>query len=287
MNSRDWATVFWAGVLLAILLLNKAPRVSLSPVFRALASLKLLVPLGLLAGYIILLLYRLWRLDLWNLSLLRDTIYWFVLTGLVMFGGLPKVSTPGYFRRLLTKELGVALFLSFYLDLYTFHVVFEIVIQFLLFFALVVEALAGSDPNAARLKPLASGCLSLAGFGFFVAVAVQIVRRWPEVLEFDTLEELLLPVWLTLGSIPLIFLLGLWVAYNTAFVHIRVRPAGRWPKWRTRLALISVGWLRPTRVGAVVPWRLYQAIEATSLREARQVLRLPRPQFDDTEEEQL
>jgi hypothetical protein len=275
MNSRDWATVFWLVVLLAGLLPRLEIRVSLGSVFRTLANATVLIPLVLLTGYIGALLVGLRRIDFWDLGLLRDTVYWFILTALVLFFNWPKISRPGYLRRVLVQELGAALILSFYLDLYTFHVVVEIILQFLLFLALSIEALAKYQtiyPGAVHVKPLANGFLSFAGLGVFIGVTARIVSRFPEVLTFRTLKELLLPVWLTIGVVPLIFLLGLWMAYVSAFRHIAFRPARCWPKWRAGLALVTIGWLRPSRVAAVIPWQLYKATEAGSFQQARQVL---------------
>ena len=49
-----------------------------------------------------------------------------------------------------------------------------------------------------------------------------------------------LPVWLTVGLVPFLYLFSIYVAYDAVFHRIGPENAGRWSRCRSRLALVSV-----------------------------------------------
>ena len=66
----------------------------------------------------------------------------------------------------------------------------------------------------------------------------------------ETTQKLLLPVWLTLGVMPLIYAVGLWSAYEQAFVRIHLATDDRASRRSAKWALLRVAHLRATDVSA-------------------------------------
>jgi hypothetical protein len=77
-------------------------------VLKALASLKLVLPLMAMLFCIGALVYVASRVGLWQGALTSDTVAWFIVTGLGLFGASVSVfKRGGSFKRLLLGAIGV------------------------------------------------------------------------------------------------------------------------------------------------------------------------------------
>ena len=52
--------------------------------------------------------------------------------------------------------------------------------------------------------------------------------------------DFVLPAWLTVGLVPFLYLFSIYVAYDAVFHRIGREDTGRWLRWRSGLALLSV-----------------------------------------------
>src|SRR5690242_7556124 len=104
-----------------------------------------------------------------------------------------------------------------------------------------LAAFSENDATTALVHRLVKRLLMTVGVGLMAYVAVRLV------MDFDTAKtgrSLALPVWLTLGVLPLIYCVGLWTAYEQAFIRIDLQtddPAGR---RRAKLALLRTAHVR-------------------------------------------
>jgi hypothetical protein len=86
------------------------------------------------------------------------------------------------------------------------------------------------------------GCLTtVIGLGLAIFVIFNVVTNWNEVTTKEHLLELLLPAWLTLGFLAFLYLIGVMVAYQSAFNRIKWTLRDRKQRvWQVQLAMVSV-----------------------------------------------
>lgn len=213
LNSREDAGLIWSVIALTFVL-YKAPGV-----FRNLAHIVWLVvklPLALLFGgaalYCAGILAVASTLGVWETSATKETVYWFLGTGLVLAGHATSARPdPDYARTLLRKAFKVAILIEFVVNFYVFPLGVELVFVPLVGFLGITEVWnkgqAEPDP---RLAKLTGGALAILGWAVLVSVLVRIGLQPGHLLARDTLERVLVVPALTVAFIPFLYLVALW-----------------------------------------------------------------------------
>lgn len=239
-NNREWAILFWLAAVLVWALLKKETRAGLLGVFRAFATPKVLIPLGLLIGYVCLEAWAGSLLSLWSWDLLKETVIWFLVTGFALFLNFDGVAKEcHYFRKRIAAATGFVVFIEFFTNLFVFSLLAELLLQPFLVMRAGMQAVAAGQ---SRLRPVKRLTM---GLGVVVVVALlafnvqQLIVNWNDLDGQAILLQFTLPIWMTVGLLPFIYMLSLVSNYELAFKWIGFRNQGtRWSRARARLALV-------------------------------------------------
>jgi hypothetical protein len=87
LNNREWAILIWGVGIFLFLMTRREIRSSVGQLLRILLSPPLLIPLLLMAGYILGEVWLGYKARLWRSDLTKDTIVWFVISALAFFFG--------------------------------------------------------------------------------------------------------------------------------------------------------------------------------------------------------
>jgi hypothetical protein len=119
-------------------------------------------------------------------------------------------------------------------------------------------------------RSLANGVLGAIGACGFVYVAVRVAT------DFDaghTVRALALPAWLTIGSLPFIYVFGLLTEYEKAFLRIDLRTDDAVKRRRAKWALVRAAHIRAAEVGGFALHWISDLTGAESSAEARAIAR--------------
>lgn len=274
LNNREWASVFWLGVILLSLIVWRQTRSTLLGLIRSVASAWIIwLVFAVLLAWTAVLVMGAYRLHIWTTGLIKDTILWCGSPALALFFSLTDASRRRYFfRRAAAATLGLAPFLEFYLNLYIFPLAVELIFQPVI----AILALSGVVPTDARNragKMVATGLLSVIGLAVIVFSTVSLIENWQKTDWPDTLRRLILPVWLTLGVLPCLYGISLVFNYQQAFRLLRWASPDPMAISRARLALL-VGLNGRTRmVGNFDGGWAARLTAASSFRDARRIVR--------------
>lgn len=273
VNNRELATVSWLAVFAVWAISHRDVRGSIVPVLQSLISPKVAIPLLALGAWVSGLVYASARLGLWQPSLLGDTISWLGLTGLGLFGKATSVfNRNGSFRELIRAAVAVTVFVEVFVNLYVFPLPAELLLVPLAAALAMLSAVAGGkDGDYATVKKLIDGLLTILGLTLLAYTTIRLLTDLDQ-LKSDQFYRFLLPVWLTVGTLPFVALLGAYSNYDSAFSKIRWATDDRRRRMRARVALFMGLHLRLRDVGA---FNLTSAKELTAtdtLAEARTVV---------------
>ena len=274
-NNRQWALIFWAAVLFAWMVYRRDLRSGLKGILQSILTPKVLVPLLILILWVSGLVYVGARTGLWTRSRITDTGLWFITAGVVLFGNFERVSEEGrFFRRRALATLEISTFIEVASEFFVMSLVLEILLQPFLVLLGAMSGISSLDPERRPVKKLADALIVVAGLWFLVYATVSLLGNWGTTDKGDLLRELALPVWLTVGSLPYVYAVGLWASYELAFLRIdRKSEANRWARTRTKLVLLVSFHVKARELGAFSGlWQLKLA-SATSFREGRRVVR--------------
>jgi hypothetical protein len=287
LNNRELATIIWIVLIFVALLFIRPVRADLAKVGRTLIGPPLLETFVLLLSYVVLLAWTGHALGIWTTDLISETVWWFVGTALVLlFNVTTAGGERGFFRRTLVQVFGVTLLIDFFMnDLFVLSLPVELFLVAAITLLGLVTLAARMDPTTLQVASLTGCLMTVIGLGLVTYVIVNVVTNWNEVATKEHLLELLLPVWLTLGFLPFLYLIGIMVGYQSAFNRIEWSLRDRKPLvWKVQVAMVSVLRGKPRYAANLFGRWIEDAAAAGSLRGMRAVFKDYRRTVEERDE---
>jgi hypothetical protein len=240
LDNREIAALIWLGAVVIWVLSQHERRESIGGVLKAFFQPSIVTSLLAMLAWIGLELWVGARLSLWNGAHFKSTVLWTVgSAGVLFFNCAKAASDPHFFRRTIIATVGVAVFVEFFMNLHVMSLPAELVLQLMLVLLSLLVALGGVKPEHKAAKILGEVLLGGIGFVLFIYTVRQAYLGWDRTDGRALLLEFALPVWLTTGLLPFLYLLSLYIVYDTAFRGINWATAGSRSRWRSRMALLS------------------------------------------------
>jgi len=214
-------TIFWAGVALLISLRSEEIRKSYVNILAVFASRRILTVMGLMCIYIIGMVYGLYRLNLWNEGLLKNTFIWSILSATIaVFQSNKAIEDGSYFRKTILESIGLMVFLEFVLNFYDFGLVFE-------FIAIPILATIGAMIGYLEAKKEHKEVKNIMWSILFIYLAIattltikNITADYHSLVNCTAILELLQPPLMTILFLPFVYFLVVYFAYERAYVQI-------------------------------------------------------------------
>jgi hypothetical protein len=220
-DNREWAALFWLTVFLLWALSTRDVRSSLSRLLRSLFNPVILIPLAAMFGYVALEVWVGYKLSVWHTGLMKSTIIWLIASALAMFFSYDKASEGRqFFRRGVVAALGGMFFVEFFVNLTVFSLFWELLLQPVLTILVLLSFVANLNNSHHKVKKLIDGLLAIIVFSLFALIARELYSTWDEIDRHILLLQLALPIWLTIGFLPCVYLLCLYANYDLAFKGI-------------------------------------------------------------------
>lgn len=273
LDNREIATLAWLGVMAAFALWRREVRRGAVDLLRLAPHWKISAPLVVFTTYVAGLVMLARELGLWDTGLIAQTTVWFVGTGTVLLFSAHRASEPGFFRRTALKTVEVAVITEFFLNLFVFHLAIEFVLVPFLFVLVGMSVVAGGENRYAPAKRFVDSLLALTGLCVAAYVVYRVTTDWSEIDIRDTVSGFATPVWLTLGAMPFIYLLGAIATYESTFVRVDFASEDTKSRRRVKLALIWVLKLDLADVAAFAGRWPRDASEAPTFAETTRAIR--------------
>ena len=184
-SNRDIAIWVWSIAFIAYLFVNKKFRGSLLRIIKCLLNIKLMIPIAGGLTIIVVVTYVLWKLNLWNVSILKDTIAYFFTANVVLFRYVGS-NNRNFMEDALANVKATAI-IAFYLNQASLNLIVELILVPVVVLLLLLQYIIQSkksigQPNIcsvlftaphkkAEPAPLRL-CLSL--FSFYTAVILLL-----------------------------------------------------------------------------------------------------------------
>ena len=236
-NDRQLAVLIWLGVAAVLMLLKHDLRRSVRSVVRSMLARKVATVFVMMALWVAgeLLLAR--RLSWWDTSMTTSTVFWFVGSGLVLFINTPKAAEEEhFFRSSFLTAIKLSVFLGVFMNLFVLYLPAELVLQVVLFFLFAMSAVASHKDEFKQVKKLVDALIGIALAGLVIYEVATIASNWRTISHSGLVWQFFLPVWLTLGLLPFIYLAGVYSEYELSFLRTEWTTGRRWGR---RLALVT------------------------------------------------
>lgn len=291
-NNRQWAVLIWLAVIVALGLSRAETRHSIQRVVHIATRPRLFGWIGLLVAWVTALAWAGSKAGLWGPGRFTDTVFWFVSTALALFLNLERVSKDRhYLRQATVAAVKVSALISVLYELSVLSLWAEIALVPILAMLGGLSVVAGQRTEHRRVKRLVDHVILLFSLALFTWVCAGIAGGWSQLDKVDAFQQFALPVWMTLGVLPLIYVVGLVAAYESAFLRLAWTAPGGWlQRLRPRLVLVSSFGLKAWEVASFSgSWqrRLADAISFTEGRDVVKEFRRARAAEARAEDERL
>jgi hypothetical protein len=222
-TTRDIALIFWLCIALIYVLYYGKTRQSLIHVLKAFSQKIILVIFSAMMMYVFISILVLYRLEFWVITLVKDTVFWFVGTACIMLINVNKVTKDDdYFKKVVSDSIKLSLILAFIINFYTFDLWFEILLIPLLFIIGGVKVFAEKRQDFKILKKPMDSILAILGIILLLFVLNSLRTDYQRLISSENLRAFIFQPLMTLLYIPFIYLLGLFIAYQDLFVRLDI-----------------------------------------------------------------
>jgi hypothetical protein len=226
-NDREKAIIIWFCILLIWVLSQKSVRDSIKEpivtILKILFSAKIGIPLLLMGVYASLIVFLAYRINLWDVSLLKDTLLWFFGTACIMFGSTNKAGQDSrYFRDVILDTLKFGALLEFVINLYVFNIFVELALVPVVSLVAGMLVIADKSNEYATVKKILNGFLIIAGLAMLIFALVHVFGDFTHFATIENAKTFLLPLVLTFAFLPFMYCLTLWARYETLFTRIEI-----------------------------------------------------------------
>ncbi len=165
--------------------------------------------------------YVFYKLDLWTVDLLKDTIFWILFAGSVTLFKINTVSEDKtYFREAVKENIKFTIILEFVGELYNFSLWIELLLVPLVVLIGGMLAIAENQTKYESAKKFLKFLLSIGGIIFLIHIGKELFAHTHDIVTEEHIKELLLKPALSLLFLPFVYVLSLYMQYQTGFVMI-------------------------------------------------------------------
>ena len=255
-NNREIAIGLWLMAVIVFAACFKVVRTAFAPIPKA--ALPILLPLLLsfipTASVVWILAY----LNLWDLSVLKETIYWVVGTGIIMFGKFNSTKDLRTLYKQTAKEsLALVVVLEFFIWFYVFPLWVELLlVPFVTFIVLLATVAKYQKVDGIELtRKVLNGAQVFIGLLIILFSFIAFTKNPISLFTYQNLELFLLPIILSFTYIPSVYLIALYSKYELAFNRIEYDLSlDSKDKRRLRLAVIKRCRLSIKTTSAIIPY---------------------------------
>jgi uncharacterized membrane protein YidH (DUF202 family) len=229
-NNRELAIIIWMTVIILWLCTKKDVVKSFGRVIKTFFATKIFLSVLGMAVYVLLAVFFLYKLRFWDMSLLKDTLVWFLGGGFVIHLSVNKINNDErFFRRFIVDNLKVILAIEFIVNFYSFSLLVELILVPVLLLTVGSKAFAETHheyKDNEKYKPalkMLNGILSIVGFSFLIYFLYKLGQDFKGFSNSKTVRGFFLPMFLSLSALPMMYVMGLLMLYESLFIQLSFR----------------------------------------------------------------
>jgi hypothetical protein len=222
-SNREVALGLWLATFLAFALSKRGVREASGEFIKALLQWKVLVVIGLALLYVTGVVAVLFAVGVWTIDLLKDTILWFLFSGLaVAFALIGSSQDEGVFRKIVVDSVKIMVIIEFITSTYTLSLLAELVLAPILAVLAGMDAVASTDERYGPAGKLLKWLQGMIGFAIVLYAVGQAIADYRTLGSLTTLRTVVLAPLLSILFSPFVYFLVPYTHYETLFLRLRI-----------------------------------------------------------------
>lgn len=240
MDNREIAILVWLGIFFTWAISQKDIRKSLFAIFKAFTQKAILISSILMLLYIGAMIYVLYRVNFWDISILSDTVIWIFGVAAVLFINISHTQEDDYFRKVIIDNIKLVVFIEFLTNLYVFDLWIELLLVPILASIGAMLGVASARPAYKQVESFLTVIVAFIGVGFLAYALYNVIVDLKGFASLQSLRTFVLPIILTIMFLPFVYALAVYVIYDLIFVRIKNLVNDpklvKYAKWQTVFA---------------------------------------------------
>ena len=221
-NNREIASAFWLVVFLLVLAKNKGVRRGMRDIVRAFCRRIILIVIFFQVAYVFGVVLILHMTGFWTLTILKETIMWFIFSGAVLtFNHATKEGAEGLFKKMIVNNLKVVVILEFLIGTYTFSLLVELILLPIVTIIVIFTSLEKSKDEYASAAKFFGGIEAFIGITILAVVVFKAIADLKTLWSLASIQSILVAPVLSICLIPFIFGLNVYSSYEDLFFVLR------------------------------------------------------------------
>ena len=172
INNRELAFLLWMSLVLLVVIFKTSVRKTAGNLLRMILWSKLTIYFLAVAFYTTAIVYLLWRMNLWDMSQVKNTVLWFFTAGAASLFHITDKNKSNYLKEAIKDILSITAVLQFLVGIYSFSLGIELVFLPFVFVVVGMMVIAEKKPEHHQVfrllrKLIVLGGLFLIGFTLF------------------------------------------------------------------------------------------------------------------------
>ncbi|WP_041416202.1 MULTISPECIES: hypothetical protein [Serratia] len=235
LNNREIAITLWLLVISYYTFSSSKMaegRNAFKGVLAALFVKQIISVLCFMVAYMVIVIYWLSELELWNFEQLKNTVFWCVSVGFMSLFKIEKIKKDKlFFKHSVLDSFKLLAIIQFVVGVYTFSLWVEVLLVPVLTLLGAMLAISGSDRKHHGIKIFLEYCLALFGAVLIVYTLYMLMTDFGEFGKEKTAYDFFIPPLLTLFYLPFIFFMLVYSTYEQVFVRLRFSINGRFHRY--------------------------------------------------------
>lgn len=195
-------------------------RASIVDVIKSFMVLNILTMFMMMLFYISIVVGLFYFLNVWNLSLLKETIYWtFGVAFILLVNINDAAKDEKYFKKTILNSFKIIIILEFLTNLYAFNLIIELIsLPIILLFTMVSAFSQNKEENKAA-KNLSDSLIAIYGILVLIFSIYHVTKDFKNIATIPNLKSFFLSPVLTTLYVPFMYFTALYMTYESFFTH--------------------------------------------------------------------
>ena len=213
--------IIWAIALLVCVTFSSKVRKAIRPLLHVVLSYQFLILIIPFLLWVTILIFGASKAGIWNYQFTTDTFFWLIASGFVLFANMDDATEVCHFFGKRVKNLfQVTLLLEVIIQFSILSIFWELIIVFFVSIISLIKVHNASQKVEQILPRFIDHIVSIVGFSLVLFGSYRMIVNFSKLDITDMVLRILSPIWLTIGVLPFVFALAVYIRYELIYRFI-------------------------------------------------------------------
>ena len=202
-NNREISLGLWFIAFTFLVLIKRKILISIFDLIKLLFGKAIFRMIIFMLIYVSTLIFILYICNLWELTLLKDTIYWtFGFAFIMLFNANKAYEEEHFFENIIKDNFKFIIIFEFITNLHCFNLIWELIFLPIMLFLVLINTFSEYKKEFHQIQKITNVILSIIGIMYLIIALYYIFINLTNFISYNNLRSFLFAPLLTFFYIP-------------------------------------------------------------------------------------